>query len=904
MSNKNTLPHRLKLIPEDLGKIKPEGYFTEIQIKKYNRDNYNIYYFVNEVKVPRGIRNAKNIYVKKINALFVDCDLKDYLEDNKVNQEKYPGATLGKLIGNGKQYYSKKEFLDEVRKFHLQPSKIVDSGYGIHIYWHLKNTPKLFPVDDFAFFQQALANYFNTDPVKDPVRVMRYPGTYNVKYNRNKLVKYINKNCDENLRYSYDDFYKIFYNEIIELQNSAKKRGRPKKPLKIDNITVSSQLPRSFANILKIKPKIWKLFKCIGDKYANDTSKADYALSCKLITNSFCYEDIYSILANAPKVSNKDSRYIESYINNTISKAAAEIDIEIPLKKHGVKRRGGSAVGHRVNIVTTPPILRCVITRPSSRNKRKKLHVISAFRKRISSEELYIILDNLINNPKPGACEIIPEHPGSGKSAAIINLCLQIRHQNRGAIIVKERKEDLYLLEKDLNNQDHVFCLVGHGDVICEKKILNADKLYSPCKGCSIKRCSAHPTKFKEQYKYPILLMTKKRFQIETFSGNGMKNFINYISGGTKGKREFLFIDENPDLIANSHFSQEQVINFLSKLGDLFHGKEESKIPTILNSLNKLNRHIDESKNTNTGVIEINPHELELSFDKKEKDKLIEKYNNKAIELIDKLNILNEHGGLLFSKIRESDNKTINIVYPDKRFSLNQDELTTLLFDGTATLDPSYLKYDINPVGKIKSFKNLYFHIQDKQVCKSNLSNQNTKNHYIPKILNDIRAIQMEQPDKRLFVVTTVSDGIEDEIKEEIKELNLKNIRVNHYQNLRGSNEYSKSTLIYFTHINQKSIEYYISYASAIYGRNNILKEDLSGIDKQGSGGRRGFKSSKLETIRCQEIVTDLIQCIFRTKLRVTEDEDIHVYIGIEDLTILYYLFEYFEDAKVYSWHP
>jgi len=78
-----------------------------------------------------------------------------------------------------KKVKSKKKALSIVEDFLLPPTFIVDSGHGIHAYWKLRTPVQPDPSIQrtHQLFEQALSS----DPIHDPTRIMRLPGTFNVK---------------------------------------------------------------------------------------------------------------------------------------------------------------------------------------------------------------------------------------------------------------------------------------------------------------------------------------------------------------------------------------------------------------------------------------------------------------------------------------------------------------------------------------------------------------------------------------------------------------------------------------------------------------------------------------------------------------------------------------------------
>src|ERR1700733_12566906 len=91
-----------------------EGEFSDAEIHKYNADGYNVYCFVNHPssEFSSPISGAD---IDVFNMCFVDFDLKD---------QKYP---------------SKDAFIQAVGDYGITPSKVIDSGNGVHCYWKVTN---------------------------------------------------------------------------------------------------------------------------------------------------------------------------------------------------------------------------------------------------------------------------------------------------------------------------------------------------------------------------------------------------------------------------------------------------------------------------------------------------------------------------------------------------------------------------------------------------------------------------------------------------------------------------------------------------------------------------------------------------------------------------------------------
>ena len=137
-----------------------EGIFTDLEIQEYNTQGYNIYYLPNyPSEYAKGV-TVEGSMIETFNYVFVDCDLKD------------------------KVYADKEQFLEKVGDIGIMPTKVVDSGNGIHVYWAVSDLDAM----SYLRFQRRLLRLFNTDEsVATLYQLMRVENTLNTK-NPNNLI--------------------------------------------------------------------------------------------------------------------------------------------------------------------------------------------------------------------------------------------------------------------------------------------------------------------------------------------------------------------------------------------------------------------------------------------------------------------------------------------------------------------------------------------------------------------------------------------------------------------------------------------------------------------------------------------------------------------------------------------
>lgn len=118
--------------------------------------------------------------------------------------------------GNIIKEFTKKELLERINKFPIEPSVIVDSGNGFHCYWSL-----LFPIKNIQVASNLLdAICFNIGGDNNAIRttqLLRVPYTHNRKNGKASLCKVVSFN---DKRYSLD----VFYNNL-NMENVPKNIG-------------------------------------------------------------------------------------------------------------------------------------------------------------------------------------------------------------------------------------------------------------------------------------------------------------------------------------------------------------------------------------------------------------------------------------------------------------------------------------------------------------------------------------------------------------------------------------------------------------------------------------------------------------------------------------------------------
>ncbi len=276
-----------KLIsPKWLNLPPKQGYFTNEEITEFNALGYNIFYLPNtpgsEFSTPITGSDIVNF-----DWVFVDCDLKD-----------------------GK-YTSKDQFIEAIGSSGIEPSKIIDSGNGVHVYW------KVAQLDSMSYlrFQRRLTRLFNTDEaVGQILQAMRVPGTINTKA-QGKSVPCILE-YESGKAYTAEELDKVLPAITIEDEQYCKNHYDKTHGLNQDQYNVDDTLPPKFGKFLRDSAEAKELWT----EQSNDRSKSDFRLAHLMFASGFTKEEAASVLVNSVKALERAPVHRRSYATNIVDK--------------------------------------------------------------------------------------------------------------------------------------------------------------------------------------------------------------------------------------------------------------------------------------------------------------------------------------------------------------------------------------------------------------------------------------------------------------------------------------------------------------------------------------------------------------------------------------------------------
>lgn len=265
-----------------------EGEFSDAKIQEYNKLGYNIYYLPNYPSEYEPGVTVDGSQIDTFEWVFVDMDLKS---------------------GN---YFDKDTFIVKLSDLNLPPTKIVDSGNGIHVYWRVIDLDAL----SFLKLSRRLMRVLNTDDAVSKIyQLMRCPGTINTKDKDN--LKPCTPWYVDDLTYTCEQIDAKL--APISIEDETYCRQHLDKTYRLDaaNLEVSEKLPLKFGQLLKSSKEVRDLW--VGTD-VSDRSRADFRIGHLLFANGFTKEEALSVLVNTRKSITRAPIHRISYARGIVEK--------------------------------------------------------------------------------------------------------------------------------------------------------------------------------------------------------------------------------------------------------------------------------------------------------------------------------------------------------------------------------------------------------------------------------------------------------------------------------------------------------------------------------------------------------------------------------------------------------
>jgi hypothetical protein len=189
---------------------------------------------------------------------------------------------------------------------------LVHSGHGLHAYWALRSPRTVAGPDSAAAAErfeklgQAVADRLGADHTWDLARVLRVPGTLNVKPGRPLAWCWVLELAPA-VRY-----------ELAELEAAVPPRPRP--------VAAPPQGPRPMPR--RLSPRMRRLIQTGNDGSYPSRSEADFAVACALVRAGYSDEEIVAVFAGHPQgIGQKYAERGDRYLRCVIRGAQAKIGL-------------------------------------------------------------------------------------------------------------------------------------------------------------------------------------------------------------------------------------------------------------------------------------------------------------------------------------------------------------------------------------------------------------------------------------------------------------------------------------------------------------------------------------------------------------------------------------------------
>lgn len=506
-------------------------------------------------------------------------------------------------------------------------------------------------------------------------------------------------------------------------------------------------------------------------------------------------------------------------------------------------------------------------------------------------EQLKVAATALLAPSKTKKPIVIPLETGLGKSTMIEEF-LKIKLNtdcNFGAIVVKERIEDILALEEKLKGKakavysfypDH--CLRGYKEyqrIVCKN-----------CKAdCRIKKALA------EQKNYPILLMSSERFRLEMLYRNQLKDFLTFFDvNGFEYKRSILIIDEKPPLAVNRPITRNDIRKVYEAIKNIPLASElYDEAQHLILHLKKLNNLLSDLEFTGPFLYGLES-DFKLSWGFKSYFESV--YPENEVEILENIASLIRAGGVIRNEMAKINLEAQAITADYIRFSKLND-LKIVVFDATAKYDAEYKdgEFVILDLPEIRNYSNLIILNCPINLSRINVfSKKNRERFDFQKLFQDLEGIK----GKEIFVLSY--QKIVNTIEKCMKNTSFyenNHVYIDHFNNIKGKNIYANCQVMLNIGINYKGDAYYLAKTISISDDTKFAeadeKEDIMVMLEE-----------KMKQVIKSDLFTEMIQNFSRTALRKSEDVQVVIYSFINDPELLELLRAYFTNAVIETWYP
>ncbi|SIS54100.1 hypothetical protein [Salimicrobium flavidum] len=480
---------------------------------------------------------------------------------------------------------------------------------------------------------------------------------------------------------------------------------------------------------------------------------------------------------------------------------------------------------------------------------------------------------------------IVGAQPGYGKSTMLtVFLRYMVRNQPNtfGAIVVKERVEDIKRLADEINEEGTQNGLTQMNNYAYYIRGYNSEEMTR----------EHYEEQFTTQAQYNVVIMTTKQFELQALRDKLGKFGRFKDSRGMNRPRRTLLIDEKPSLVVSHKLGYDELNGLKSKVIRASHeatGDREPYVDKVLSLVNEVSQSLEAHKIP--GRFRYDPIKPNYMIPRKLLGHFAEVFGVSDLQELRAFERVVGYGGEL-----NFQNGRIEIV---STFYLHYEitEYNTFIMDGTGDLDPEYIGRDFNlfmPEQK-PDLTNVTFHLcKQYGMSKTSIREHNPKS--IENISAEIKRI-VEGEEGKTLIVTNAEFVPQLEQKVPASEYN---VVFKHYDGGRGTNNYADADNAIFIGVLNKGSSYYATAAQAVAG--DRLGETL-GIEQEKSGGRYRFTDERVEEYKSLDVAVEMVQETHRIRAN-KKTKPVNIYVFYNDERTLQHITEAYEGATIREHKP
>ena len=819
-------------------------------------------------------------FIESFNAVVLDLDSGKEGDDIDVI-EKSKQANLAMLLG-----------------LQLPPNVIVETKNGLQPYWLLLPN-EITDNETYKSIQSMMQVKFGADPSAiGGERLYRMPGFYHWKDpNDPFLCKIVH--ADYTKRYSLDELAHKFggQRKLTELKKKSIGKRYTGKVIILDDFDAPG-------NVSDIPAGCEAIARIASDKALNHSGR----IALMTICLSLGKDGLEYLRSIARCWNDYNPDFTEYMIQQGVIKGYRPVTCEWMMEK-------GLCTSHCPNVGSNKSPIRFYynpykqVKKPFEGRKMidpsllpvKPQHIevtdaiINKFASRgqkvsdahqLAILDIAKVMDTPVSAKERKVPTVIPAIPGLGKTTFIVEyLQYQLeRDPDFGAVVVVERQETIDRIVDEIGRQ-WAYGMKGYEKDYCAMKYPTYK--HSQCKACDNYKCRVKRN-FVEQEKFRVVVISQKRL----FDMSDKDDLLGGLRFWRRAKdtwnlkecrrnyeklaRELLLIDEKPTLLENIPTDigmWDDLIASVNEYLPAFNDEIENAVSSVRDLYNKTMEYgkvdaVDDDFKFSRGFVDAwNGSYL---GDNPEYPMLLQ-------------NIIRE-GGLY----NNNEKRTITTIHYS---NIYWQDYRSFIYDGTAGVDPDYKddSFQFLDLPAMRQYENLTIHCCMERNISKDFIEKNPM--FVSRIADDVRKIADAG---KTYVVCY--KAIEEELKDALA--GLPNVSFEHYGNTKGTNRLIDNTNIVCIGILHKGETYYLAKTMTING--NV------GYGVRTKGKIRRFEDEDAEAIKVYDMVTELIQEIFRTMLRNhSSDTSVHAYICTRDANVVNAIGDFFPGCHVVrDWEP